>query len=183
MKKKIVLLVCALVVSLAGCGVVSQGPSPAELKAELEENETAEESEEAEDAEAEEADADETEVSDDAEDVQDDEEESVTVDAPAEDVLTEEQALEGVKNYWISADPEFEDKLASDDYTMYFETSTNDDGKIVVLYRSYTAAEIRYYVDPETGDTEVTEFVPGVMDEETPADYSINIYDYIGEGF
>ena len=66
-----------------------------------------------------------------------------------------------------------------DDYTVYWDVSTNEAGEVVVLYRSYTGAQIRYYIDPDTGDTYVTELVPGITDEEQQTDESFNIRDYI----
>ena len=61
----------------------------------------------------------------------------------------------------------------------YFEVSNNDTGEIVVLYRSYTAAQIRYYIDPSSGDVYVTELVPGIIDDEQRTDEKFNIKDYM----
>ena len=44
-------------------------------------------------------------------------------------------------------------------------------------FMSY-AAQIRYYVDPTSGDTYVTEFVPGITDEEQKTGETFNIRDY-----
>ena len=55
----------------------------------------------------------------------------------------------------------------------------NEKGEIVILYRSYTAAQIRYYIDPNTGDTYVTEFVPGITDEEERTEETFNVKDYM----
>ena len=57
--------------------------------------------------------------------------------------------------------------------------STNDKGEIVVLYRSYTGAQTRYYIDQNTGETYVTELVPGIIDEEQRMDESFNIKEYL----
>ena len=70
----------------------------------------------------------------------------------------------------------------SDEYTIYWDVSTNDAGEIVVLYRSYTAAQIRYYVDPASGETYVTEQVPGIIDEEQRTDETLNVYDLMANG-
>lgn len=43
---------------------------------------------------------------------------------------------------------------------------------------SYTAAQIRYYIDRNTGDTYVTEFVPGMTDGEGKTDEQFNVKDY-----
>ncbi len=93
--------------------------------------------------------------------------------------ITEGQALEAVKNYCYANNPDLEGMMDSEDYTVYFDVSTNESGEIVVLYRSYTAAEIRYYVDPASGDVYVTELVPGIIDEEQRTDETFNIRDYM----
>ena len=69
--------------------------------------------------------------------------------------------------------------MNSGDYGAYFDVSASDSGEIVVLYRSYTAAQIRYYIDPATGDVYVTELVPGIIDEEQRTAESFNIGKYL----
>ena len=61
----------------------------------------------------------------------------------------------------------------------YIIFETKDGNEIVVLFRSYTGAQIRYYIDPVSGETTVTEFVPGVTDEEQRTDESLNAWDYL----
>ena len=85
-------------------------------------------------------------------------EESVQVDK-----ITEEQATQAIHDYCIESFPDLANMEGSDDYTLYWEASTNENGEIVALYRAYTGALIRYYVNPETGDTYVTEQVPGII--------------------
>ena len=179
MKKKIMLLVCSLIIGLMGCGSNTQAgtettvnePEVVELDAET--------------------DAADAENPVDGEDTSDDE--TTDAEAPAEgseevtaddgvadtDLITEDQALAAIKKYWFEKEPELEDMLDSDEYTIYFEVTTNDDGEIVVLYRSYTAAETRYYIDPETGNANITELVPGIFDEETASNEKLNIRDYM----
>ena len=67
----------------------------------------------------------------------------------------------------------------SDEYTINWDVTTNEAGEIVVLYRSYTAAEIRYYINPASGETYVTERVPGIIDDEQRTDESFNVKDYL----
>lgn len=95
------------------------------------------------------------------------------------DALTEDQALEAVRNYCFINNPDLESIVDSGEYDVYWDVSTNDDGEIVVLYRSYTAAQIRYYIDPATGETYLTELVPGIIDEEQRTDESFNVKDYM----
>ena len=100
------------------------------------------------------------------------------IDPSKADALTEEQALEAIKNYCYMLDPNLKDMEDSEEYTIYWEVFTNEDQEIVVLFRSYTGARIRYYVDPASGDTYVTEFVPGITDEEERTEENFNIRDY-----
>ena len=93
--------------------------------------------------------------------------------------ITEEQATQAIHDYCIESFPDLADMEGSDDYTLYWEGSTNENGEIVVLYRAYTGALIRYYVNPETGETYVTEQVPGIIDEEQRTEETLNVKDYI----
>ena len=93
--------------------------------------------------------------------------------------ITEEQATQAIHDYCIESFPDLANMEGSDDYTLYWEASTNENGEIVVLYRSYTGALIRYYVNPETGDTYVTEQVPGIIDDEQRTEETLNVKDYI----
>ena len=74
-------------------------------------------------------------------------------------IETNDQALSAIKNYCITNNPELEDMVKSGDYTIYWEIESSTDNEIVVLFRSYTGAELRYYIDSVSGDTYVTEFV------------------------
>ena len=51
--------------------------------------------------------------------------------------------------------------------------------QIVVLFRSYTGALVRYYIERAMGYTYVTEFVPGVTPEEQRTEESFNIWDQV----
>ena len=93
--------------------------------------------------------------------------------------ISQEQALAAIQKYCYAGDPELEKMINSGDYGAYFDVSTADSGEIVVLYRSYTAAQIRYYIDPVSGEVYVTELVPGIIDEEQRTDEKFNINDYM----
>ncbi len=95
------------------------------------------------------------------------------------DMITEDQALEAIKNYCYTNDPGLKDMVDSDEYTIFWDVTTDDDGEIVVLYRSYTSAQIRYYINPYSGETYVTEQVPGIIDEEQKTEETLNVRDYI----
>ena len=101
------------------------------------------------------------------------------INQEATEALTDDQALEAIKNYVYESNPDVQDMENSDDYTLYFEVVSSDENEIVVLYRSYTAAQVRYYIDPVSGDTRVTEFVPGITDEEEETGETFNVRDYM----
>ena len=72
---------------------------------------------------------------------------------------------------------ETESDIITDDW----EIASSNDKEIVVLFRSYTGAQVRYYINPVSGDTYVTEFVPGITEDEERTDESFNVKDYISE--
>ena len=99
--------------------------------------------------------------------------------AAQEQALTEEQALASIQNYCFMQNPELEKETDSEDTRVYWDVSTNDSNEIVVLFRSYTGSETRYYIDPVSGETYSTELVPGIIDEEQRTDESFNVKDYM----
>ena len=98
------------------------------------------------------------------------------------DIISEDQAYNAVINYNKAIGSGLSEQINSEGYEEYWNVSTNEDGKIVVLYRSYTAAQIRYYVDSVSGETYVTEFVPGIADEERETGETFNVRDYLVTG-
>ena len=103
---------------------------------------------------------------------------SVQTDSEA---LSEDQALDAIKNYCFTDNPELKNMATSDEYTIYWNVTSNTANEIVVLYRSYTGAETRYYIDPVSGETYSTELVPGIIDEEQRTEESFNVKDYMAE--
>ena len=93
--------------------------------------------------------------------------------------ITKEQALDAVRNYCFIQDPGLKNMTGSDEYTIYWDVLSESADEIVVLYRSYTGAQMRYYISPVSGETYVTALVPGIIDEEKPTDESFNIKDYL----
>ncbi|RKM62210.1 hypothetical protein D6855_01965 [Butyrivibrio sp. CB08] len=103
-------------------------------------------------------------------------------ETPAQpDVITEDQAYAAVINYNKAIGSGIDGEINSEGYSEYWDVSTNADGKIVVLYRSYTGAQTFYYVEPTSGETYVTELVPGIIDEEQETGEKFNARDYLGE--
>ena len=165
MKRRIIPVICSILLALTGCGAGSEKESGLQLEpipaAETGQTTAAEET----------AGKDQTAAG----------EKQETAGEDKTDVITEEQALEAIKEYCFANNPDLEEMIGSDDYTIYFDVSSNDAGEIVVLYRSYTGAEIRYYVDPASGETYSTELVPGIIDEEQRTEESFNIRDALSE--
>ena len=90
--------------------------------------------------------------------------------------FSEEQALTAVRKYYETLNPGYDN---DEDLGDYWDVSRNDNGEIVVIYRSYTGSINRYYVDEATGNTYVTEQVPGIIDEEQMTSESFNIKYYL----
>ena len=93
--------------------------------------------------------------------------------------LSDEQALTAVRNYCFTINPDLESVVNAEEYPVYWEIAANDGQEIVVLFRSYTGAQVRYYIDRTTGETSVTEFVPGITPEEQKTEESFNVRDYL----
>ena len=105
----------------------------------------------------------------------------ISKDDPKEavnDTITDDQAIAAIKNYCHINNPDLADSENAGEYPVYWEIASSDDKEIVVLYRSYTGALVRYYIDPVSGDTYVTEFVSGITQEEERTDESFNVRDY-----
>ena len=92
--------------------------------------------------------------------------------------ITAEQALTAVKNYCYKNYPGLEEMVKSDNYTINWEIQSSDEKEIVILFRSYTGAIVRYYIDPVSGDTYITEFMQGMTEKEERMDETFNIKDY-----
>ncbi len=93
--------------------------------------------------------------------------------------LTDEQALSAVRNYCCLMNPDLEAIANAGEYPVAWEVSSGDAQEIVVLFRSYTGAMNYYHIDPLSGDTTVTEFVPGIMQEEQQTGEHFNVRDYL----
>ena len=113
------------------------------------------------------------------------ESEEETTEATAQDQTDEKQtsiddvlALTAIKNYCYINNPDLKSIEDSGKAPVYWNISSSDDSEIVVMFRSYTGAQIRYYIDRATGDTYVTEFVPGITEAEEKTDESFNLKDY-----
>ena len=94
------------------------------------------------------------------------------------EALTKDEALAAVKNYCMLMNPDLADVADNEEYPVYWDIESADDKQIVVIFRSYTGSINYYYIDPVSGETSVTELVPGIIDEEQPTDEKFNLRDY-----
>ena len=93
--------------------------------------------------------------------------------------LTDDQALAAIRQYCLKSNPDLEGIVNAGEYPVYWEIASSDANEIVVLYRSYTGALVRYYIDRATGETYVTEFVSGITPEEQRTEEHLNVWDYL----
>lgn len=159
MKKQIVTMSLMLAISLAGCGNANNNTAniPEGMALDVEELTTGIET-----------------VAD-----ENPENDIETTDEDSTGNLTKEQALTAVKNYCYSIQPNIEKLDKSDNYTVNFEVESYSDDEIVVLYTAQTGEEVRFYVDPVSGDAEITAFIPGESTQEEPSDEIIHLRDYV----
>ena len=93
--------------------------------------------------------------------------------------LTDEQALSAIRSYCLLVNPDLAQIIDAGEYPVYWEIAASDEQQVVVLYRSYTGALLRYYIQRGTGETYVTEFVPGITETEMRTEESLNVWNYI----
>lgn len=93
--------------------------------------------------------------------------------------LTDAQAKDAIRHYCILENPDLENYINEGEYPVYWEVTESNGEQIVVLFRSYTGALTRYYIDPYSGDTYVTEQVPGIIEDEQASGETLNVYDYL----
>ena len=98
---------------------------------------------------------------------------------PGESRITDDQAVSAVRNYCLAANPELANSVNGGEAPVYWDLSSSDENQIVVVFRSYTGALKRYYIDPVSGETYVTEFVPGVMEDEQQTGETLNVKNYL----
>ncbi len=99
------------------------------------------------------------------------------------ELITDEEALNSIKNYCYENYPDVKEYEESGECEVGWNIESSDEKQIVVAFRSYTAAIVRFYIDSATGETYITEYVDGITPEEEPTGETFNIQDYskIGE--
>lgn len=104
--------------------------------------------------------------------------EDITENSTESEGISNEQALSAIMNYCYSENPDLKSIVEEGEYPVYWDISSSDEKEIVIAFRSYTGAIINYYIDRNSGDTYVTEFVPGIMDDEEKTDERFNVKNY-----
>jgi hypothetical protein len=97
----------------------------------------------------------------------------------AESRITDDQAVSAIRNYCLAANPELSSSVNGGEAPVYWDLSSSDENQIVVVFRSYTGALNRYYIDPVSGEAYVTEFVPGITEEEQRTGETLNVRNYL----
>ena len=104
----------------------------------------------------------------------------VIADTSSSRTMDEETALRAIEKYLAETNESMYEKLQTGDYGTADGVYTDEEnGTIVVWLRTYTGAYRNYYIDPDSGETYVTETSP-VTDNsvETPTDETLNAWDY-----
>ena len=101
------------------------------------------------------------------------------IDGNGGNAITDEQALAAVRRWCCLNNPDLQSIVDAGEYPAYWEIESSGDEQVVVLYRAYTGALVRYYIDRASGDAHVTEFVPGITPEEMPTDERFNAGEYL----
>lgn len=96
--------------------------------------------------------------------------------APSVD-LTAEKAYEGVSNYCHSA---YDWSVAEDNPSiMNLEMGEETDSTYLVVFRSYTGALVRFYVNKSNGATRIVEYVPALNIEDEAG--TIDLFEYLAK--
>ena len=100
------------------------------------------------------------------------------IDRSGERKLSDEQALSAIRSYCLAGNPDLEGIANAGEYPVYWEITSSGEHEVVVLFRSYTGAQLYYHIDRLTGDAYVTELVPGISAEEKRTEESLNAWEW-----
>ena len=92
--------------------------------------------------------------------------------------FTDEQALSAVRTYCLSINPELNDIVNSGEYQVSWEISLSGEQQLVILFKSYTGTDVRYYIDRASGAVYETEMNPITSTEEYTG-VSFNVRNWI----
>ena len=105
---------------------------------------------------------------------------TITVmEAQGERAMSDEQACAAIERYCYLSNPDLKGIVESGEHPVSWQITEYSEEQIVILFRSYTGAEVRYYIDPVSGEAYATEFVSGVTAEEQRTDETLNVWDYV----
>ncbi len=100
-------------------------------------------------------------------------------EAPVADVITDEMVCNAVARYAAVTSPGLQEVIDSGNVFAYWIVESTDENNVVIMFRSYTGAIIRYHVDRKTGEAYVTEYIAVIMDAEEPTGETFNVKDYL----
>lgn len=95
--------------------------------------------------------------------------------------LDTDKMIKAAKKYYYGQYPDMEEMEKSGEYNMYWEVESQSEKEVVLLFRSYTGAEVRFHVDYYSGETYITEFVSGITENEEKTGETFDIDDYLSE--
>lgn len=100
-------------------------------------------------------------------------------DRTADSRLSDEEVLSAIKAYCHDNYPNLDAMIEAGEPPIFWEIESTTDKETVILFRSYTGAEVRHYVDPYSGDTYITEYVSGITPEEEKLETTLNVRYYL----
>ena len=93
--------------------------------------------------------------------------------------LDRDQTLAAIERFCREQNPDL-NNMSQDEYSFYWELTSETEQEYVVTYRSYTGSFTYFHVNKETGEVTTMEYVPGITDGEVPGAEEFQIWDYIG---
>ena len=101
------------------------------------------------------------------------------IDRTADSRLSDDEVYYAIVDYCHDNYPDLDEIIEAGEYPVYWSIESTGDKEVVILFRSYTGAQVRYYVDPYSGDTYVTEYVPAITTEEEKSETTLNVRYYL----
>jgi hypothetical protein len=92
--------------------------------------------------------------------------------------MSEDQVVTAVMNYCYEQNPSLLN-MSQDEYYYYWALTDTEGSEYTVTFRSYTGSFTYYHVNKISGETYTTEYVPGIIDEESPGNEYFNAWDYL----
>lgn len=93
--------------------------------------------------------------------------------------LDGDQTLAAIERFCREQNPDL-NNMSQDEYSFYWELTSETEQEYVVTYRSYTGSFTYFHVNKATGEVTTMEYVSGITDGEVPGAEEFQIWDYIG---